>query len=332
LQGSRMLDLQTLTRQVGSALDDATIPELPNHYHGKVRDNYDLPDGTRLLIATDRLSAFDRNMVAIPFKGQVLTQIARFWFDLTADICPNHVIDYPDPNVLLCQRLDILPVEMVVRDYLAGTTATSVWSMYKTGKRQIYGLNFPDGLRENQKLPQPIITPTTKARDGEHDEPITAANIIDTGLLTAAQWQEISNTALALFARGREVAAARGLILVDTKYEFGVDSDGHILLADEIHTPDSSRYWFAETYPARFADGMPPDSFDKDFLRRWVVARCDPYRDPIPPIPPDIVAEASRVYIDAYERITGNTFVPSEPDVPALQRIRSNLRRFFRSG
>ena len=324
-----MADPDLLARHQGRVLVDATIPELPKHYRGKVRDNYDLPDGRRLIIATDRLSAFDRNIAAIPFKGQVLTQIARFWFDRTADICPNHVIDYPDPNVLLCRRLDILPVEVVVRDYLAGTTATSVWSMYKAGRREIYGLRFPDGLREHEKLPQTIITPTTKARDGEHDEPVTETEILDRGVLTPGQWQEVSQKALALFARGRDLAAGRGLILVDTKYEFGIDRDGRILVADEIHTPDSSRYWFARTYPGRFAAGAPPDSFDKDFLRRWVAARCDPYRDPIPPIPPDIIAEAARIYVDVFETITGESFAVAQPDTPVIERIRANLREFF---
>ena len=328
-----MVDPDLLARHLDRVLDDATIPELPNHYRGKVRDNYDLPDGPhgprRIIIATDRLSAFDRNIAAIPFKGQVLTQIARFWFDRTADLCPNHVIEYPDPNVLVCRRLDILPVEVVVRDYLAGTTATSVWSMYKAGRREIYGFHFPDGLRENEKLPQTIVTPTTKARDGEHDEPVTAEEIMGRGLLTPPQWAEVTERALALFARGRDIAAARGLILVDTKYEFGLDRGGQIVLADEIHTPDSSRYWFAETYPRRFAAGKPPDSFDKDFLRRWVAARCDPYRDPIPPIPREVVAETARVYIDAFERITGDSFSVSQPETPVLQRIRANLSRYF---
>ena len=322
-----------LARHLDLVLDDATIPELPNHYRGKVRDNYDLPDGPngprRIIIATDRLSAFDRSIAAIPFKGQVLTQIARFWFDRTADLCANHVIEYPDPNVLVCNRLDILPVEVVVRDYLAGTTATSVWSMYKAGRREIYGLRFPDGLRENQKLPETIITPTTKARDGEHDEPVTSGDILGRGLLSERQWQEVSERALALFVRGRDLASERGLILVDTKYEFGVDPAGNIVLADEIHTPDSSRYWFAESYPHRFAAGEPPDSFDKDFLRRWVAARCDPYRDPIPPIPREVVADTARVYIDAFERITGEEFAVPQPETPVLQRIRANLRRYF---
>src|SRR5437763_3531146 len=324
-----MADPDFLARHLDLVLDDATIPELPSHYRGKVRDNYDLPDGRRLIVATDRLSAFDRNIAAIPFKGQVLTQIARFWFDHTADICPNHVIDYPDPNVLLCKRLDILPIEIVVRDYLAGTTATSIWSMYKAGRREFYGLRFPDGLRENEKLPQTVITPTTKARDGEHDEPVTPAEILDPGLVTAAQWREVSEKALALFARGRDIAAGRGLILVDTKYEFGCDRDGRILLADEIHTPDSSRYWFAETYPRRFAAGEAPDSFDKDFVRRWVAARCDPYRDPIPSIPREVIRDAARIYIEVFETITGDSFPLPQPDVPVLARIRANLRQYF---
>jgi len=324
-----MVDPDLLARHLDLVLDDATLAELPNHYRGKVRDNYDLPDGRRIIIATDRLSAFDLNIAAIPFKGQVLTQIARFWFDQTAELCPNHVIEYPDPNVLVCRRLDILPVEVVVRDYLAGTTATSIWSMYKSGRREIYGIRFPDGLRENEKLPQTIITPTTKARDGEHDAPITTEEILAQGLLTEAQWQEVSERAFALFARGRDIAARRGLILVDTKYEFGLDRAGRIILADEIHTPDSSRYWIGDTYERRFAAGEAPDTLDKDFLRRWVTARCDPYRDPIPEIPTEVILETARVYIDAYETITGKTFGPPSPDVPILARIRANLTRYF---
>ncbi|MBV9824292.1 MAG: phosphoribosylaminoimidazolesuccinocarboxamide synthase [Alphaproteobacteria bacterium] len=326
-----MLDHDFIASHLDLILDDATIPELPNHYRGKVRDNYDLPDGTRLLVATDRLSAFDRNIAAIPFKGQVLTQTARFWFDHTNDLCPNHVISYPDPNVLLCQRLDILPVEVVVRDYLAGTTDTSIWPMYKSGRRRIYGVSFADGLHENQKLPETIITPTTKAGQGEHDEPITPAEIVERGLLSQRDWDAVVEKALSLFARGREIAAARGLILVDTKYEFGRDTGGNILLADEIHTPDSSRYWFAASYPQRFSGGAPPESFDKDYLRRWVAARCDPYRDPVPPIPPDVIAGAARIYIDAYEMITGESFIPADPGVAVLTRIRHNLHSFMAS-
>ena len=315
------------------ALTDAEIPGLPNHYRGKVRENYDLPDGRRLIIATDRLSAFDRILTAVPLKGQVLTQLARFWFDRTADICPNHVLEYPDPNVLVCRRLDILPVEIVVRDYLAGTTSTSILSMYKAGRRTMYGHHFPDGLKPNQKLPHTIITPTSKAPnsnegDAGHDEELTPAQILESNLLTQAQWQDVSAKALALFARGREIAAARGLILVDTKYEFGLTQTGEIILADEIHTPDSSRYWFAESYPARLAAGTAPQSFDKDFIRSWVVARCDPYKDEIPTIAPEITLQAAPIYIRVFETITGTTFPLPDPAQPVLTRIRQNLTRF----
>ena len=324
-----MIEAATLAAHLDNILSDATIPELPNHYRGKVRDNYDLPDGRRIIIATDRLSAFDRIITAIPFKGQVLTQIARFWFDATRQICPNHVSEYPDPNVLVCRRLEIMPVEIVVRDYLTGTTGTSIWPMYRAGRRDIYGIRFPDGLRENQKLPATIITPTTKAFDGGHDEPLTQEEIIKRGLLTHEQWATVSGLALGLFARGRAIAEQHGLILVDTKYEFGFDAAGGIVLADEIHTPDSSRYWIGESYERRFASGKPPESLDKDFIRHWVNERCDPYRDPIPEIPCDVILEAARIYIGVFETITGQSFVVPDPGIPVLQRIRANLAPYF---
>jgi phosphoribosylaminoimidazole-succinocarboxamide synthase len=323
------MDLTELRALAHQRLPDATIAELPNHYRGKVRDNYDLPDGRRILIASDRLSAFDRILAVIPFKGQVLTQTARFWFEATRDICPNHVLDYPDPNVVIGRRLDILPVEVVVRDYLAGTTATSILTLYKAGQRDMYGIRLPDGLTPNQRLPHPIITPTTKAMDGAHDEPLSTAEILSRKLLTDAQWQTLSDYALALFARGQAIAAQRGLILADTKYEFGLDKDGAIVLADEIHTPDSSRYWFQESYQDRLTQGAQPQSFDKDFVRSWVVARCDPYKDPIPEIPPEVTLDTARVYIDAFERITGQTFRPPSPDVPPLERIRRALSAYL---
>ena len=318
-----------LLARAGLILDDATIPELPNHYRGKVRDNYDLPDGRRILIATDRLSAFDRNLATIPCKGQVLTQTARFWFEATKDICPNHVLDYPDPNVVIGRRLDILPVEIVVRGYLAGTTGTSILTLYKAGHRAMYGVTMPDGMRDNQELPHPIITPTTKAADGGHDMPLTPDDIVAGGLLPAAQWQAVSEHALALFARGRQMAAERGLILVDTKYEFGTDAAGHVVLADEIHTPDSSRYWFHESYAARFERGERPESFDKDVMRAWVAARFDPYKDAIPAIPAEIVLETAQVYIAAFERITGQIFQYPDTAEPLLARIRRNLAPYF---
>jgi phosphoribosylaminoimidazole-succinocarboxamide synthase len=320
-----MITSTALKPYLDYVLTEATIPELPGHYRGKVRDNYDLPDGRRIIIATDRLSAFDQILTVIPFKGQVLTQTARFWFEATRDLSANHVLAYPDPNVVVCQRVDILPVEIVVRDYLAGTTGTSILSMYNKGQREMYGIRFPDRLRDNEKLPETILTPTTKAFDGGHDEPLTPREIIDRGLLTEERWQEVSATALALFRRGRDLARDRGLILVDTKYEFGLDRAGRLVLADEIHTPDSSRYWFAETYEERFAAGARPDSFDKDFVRSWVTARCDPYRDPVPEIPADVILEAARIYISAFERITGLAFELPAEKRPVLDRVRDNL-------
>lgn len=310
-------------------LSEAHFPELPNYYGGKVRENYDLPNGERIIISTDRLSAFDRILTCIPYKGQVLTQTARYWFEETADICPNHVVSYPDPNVVIGKRLDILPVEIVVRGYLAGTTGTSVLTLYKKGVRDMYGITLPEGLRDNEKLPEPIITPTSKAFDGGHDEPLSPAQIIETGLLRQEQWDTLSRYALALFARGQALAARRGLILVDTKYEFGTDENGRIVLADEIHTPDSSRYWIAASYPERFETGARPESFDKDFVRAWVAERCDPYKDDIPEIPADLIAETSRVYIRAFEMITGQTFTPDDTGETVKERVRTNLAPLF---
>ena len=310
-------------------LSDATIPELPNHYAGKVRDNYDLPDGRRIIIATDRISAFDIILACIPQKGRLLTQMARFWFEATADLCPNHVLSYPDPNVVIGQRLDILPVEIVVRGYLAGTTGTSILTMYSKGHREMYGMRLPDGMRANEKLPAPIITPTTKAFDGGHDAPLSAADILEQKLLTPEQWETLQAYAFALFARGQEMAAKQGLILADTKYEFGTDATGRIMLADEIHTPDSSRYWFAEGFQQRFETGDKPQSFDKDFVRNWVTARVDPYTQPVPEIPNEIIAETTEIYIQAYEMITGQKFIrPPDDEVP-LERIRRNLAAYF---
>ncbi len=324
-----------MTLPLDRTLPEARIPELPNPYFGKVRDCYDLPptadvpEGRRILIASDRISAFDRILAAIPCKGQVLTQVARWWFERTGDICGNHVLAYPDPNVVIGRRLTILPVEVVVRGYLAGTTGTSVLTLYKQGQRQMYGHTLPEGLRDNEALPQAIITPTSKAFDGGHDEPLTAAEIVEQGLLTRSQWDEVSAKALALFARGQALAAERGLILVDTKYEFGLDAAGNILIADEIHTPDSSRYWLADGYQAALEGGTRPPSFDKDVIRAWVAARCDPYKDPIPEIPAEMIARTAQVYADAYQAITGEAFVPDLSGATVLDRVRANLAPWF---
>ncbi len=319
-----MTDTQTI---LSNCLTDATFDELPNHTSGKVRESYDLPDGRRVMVATDRQSAFDYVLAAVPYKGQVLNQTATFWFDKTADICPNHLIDVPDPNVVIGKRLDMLPIEMVVRDYMTGSTETSIWPMYKSGKRVMYGIEFPDGLQKSQKLPETILTPTTKGSVDGHDLPITAAEIVEQNLLTQAQWDELAELSLAVFARGREIAAKNGLILVDTKYEFGVDEQGRITLADEIHTPDSSRYWIADRYPERFAAGENPDSLDKEVLRLWITAQCDPYKEPVPEIPAETLMEFADKYVRLYEQVTGRTFEHAPMDRPVKERIRENLAK-----
>jgi len=310
-----------------NCLTEALFPELPGHQSGKVRESYDLPDGRRVMIATDRQSAFDHVLTAVPCKGQVLNQTAMFWFDQTQDICPNHVIEAPDPNIVFGQRLDMLPVEMVVRDYMTGSTDTSIWPMYERGERVLYGHEFPDGLVKNQKLPGTILTPTTKAAQGEHDAPITAIEIVEQNLLSQDQWDKLAELSLAIFARGREIANDNGLILVDTKYEFGLDRDGHITLADEIHTPDSSRYWIADSYAGRLDAGDEPESLDKEFLRLWIRGICDPYKDPIPEIPAATLMEFSGKYVDLYERVTGLDFQKPTMETPMADRIRSCLTK-----
>ena len=310
-----------------NCLTDGEFPELPNFQRGKVRDSYDLPDGRRVMIATDRQSAFDIVLAAVPNKGQVLNETAKFWFEKTRDICPNHVVDFPDPNVAVAKRLDMLPIEMVVRDYMTGSTETSIWPMYERGERTMYGHEFPDGLVRNQKLPGTILTPTTKAAQGDHDAPITATEIVEQDLLSQKVWDELAELSLAIFARGREIAAANGLILVDTKYEFGVDGDGRITLADEVHTPDSSRYWMTDSYEARMAAGENPESLDKEFLRLWISARCDPYKDPIPDIPGETLLEFSAKYVKLFEQVTGQTFQRPAMDCSVRDRVRENLAK-----
>ncbi len=319
-----MTDAETL---IANCLTEAEFPELPNFYRGKVRDTYALDDGRSVFITTDRQSAFDQVLAAVPFKGQVLNQTARFWFDRTRDICPNHVIDDPDPNVAIVRRLEMLPVEMVARSYLTGSTDTAIWPMYERGGRVLYGHPFPDGMKKNQRLDETILTPTTKGAAGTHDVPITPADAVAQGLVSQAQWDELADRSLALFARGQEIAARNGLVLVDTKYEFGVDENGVITLADEVHTPDSSRYWIAETYESRFAAGENPDSLDKEFLRLWVSERCDPYSEPIPEIPAETLMEFSGRYIALYERVTGSAFGRPRADQPVKERLRAALAR-----
>ncbi len=305
-------------------LTDAHFPELPGFYRGKVRDTYHLPDGRQVMIATDRQSAFDKVLAAVPHKGQVLNQTAKFWFEATADICANHVLSYPDPNVVIARHLEMMPIEMIVRDYMTGSTETSIWTMYQRGERLLYGHQFADGLVKNQKLPETILTPTTK---GERDAPITAAEIVAEKLLSQEQWDAVAEISFKLFARGREIAAEHGLILVDTKYEFGFDEDGKITVADELHTPDSSRYWRAASYAERLANGEEPEGLDKEFLRLWVRERCDPYNEPVPDIPDETLREFSGKYVALYEAVTGQAFEYAGDGASMRERVQANLAR-----
>ena len=306
----------------GLCLTNAHFPELPGFYRGKVRDTYHLPDGRQVMIATDRQSAFDKVLAAVPYKGQVLNQTAKFWFEATQDICPNHVLSYPDPNVVIARHLEMMPIEMIVRDYMTGSTETSIWTMYQRGERVLYGHQFADDLRKNQKLLETILTPTTK---GQRDAPITAQEVVAEGLLSQTQWDEVAEISFKLFARGREIAARHGLILVDTKYEFGTDEAGRITVADELHTPDSSRYWKQASYAERLAAGKEPEGLDKEFLRLWIRTQCDPYSESVPDIPVATLNEFSQKYVALYEAVTGQTFDYGKNDAPIYDRIRANL-------
>lgn len=291
---------------------------------GKVRDIYER-DGKLVLITTDRHSSFDRIIAHIPWKGQVLNQVSAWWFEKTEDIVPNHVLAIPDPNVTIARKCTMLPVEAVVRGYLTGVTDTAAWTRYAAGARNFGGIILPEGMRKNQKLPQPIFDPTTK--EAAHDRSLSPDQMIAEGFINQDLFDRVKSTALKLFARGQDVAAHNGLILVDTKYEFGTDADGALVLIDEIHTPDSSRYWQRDSYAGRFAAGEEPQYFDKEFLRLWFRDHCDPYRDAIlPPAPPELVAELSRRYIAMYEQITGREFEYGE--TPILPRIEKNLKAF----
>ena len=289
----------------------------------KVRDLYDLGDRIAL-IATDRQSAFDRVLASIPFKGQVLNMTSAWWFEQTRHIVPNQVLSIPDPNVTIAKKCTVFPIEFVVRGYITGTTSTSLWTVYQAGKRQYCGIDLPDGMVKNQKLPTNIITPTTKEED--HDRPISPDEIVSENWMTASDWEQCSRIALELFAFGQAKAVGHGLILVDTKYEMGRDESGEILLIDEIHTPDSSRYWIADTYQQRMRKRQEPDNVDKEFLRLWFMENCNPYDDEVlPPAPDDLVIELSRRYIYLYEKITGRSFEFPEADERIETRLESNL-------
>ncbi|PIR84019.1 phosphoribosylaminoimidazolesuccinocarboxamide synthase [Candidatus Kaiserbacteria bacterium CG10_big_fil_rev_8_21_14_0_10_51_14] len=291
---------------------------------GKVRDMYTQPDQL-ILITTDRHSSFDRIIAHIPWKGQILNQVSAWWFEQTKDIVPNHVLAVPDPNVTVGRKMNMVPVEAVMRGYLTGVTDTAIWTRYSAGMRTFGDITLSDDMKKNQKLPSPVFDPTTK--EDTHDRTISPEQMMEEGLITRELFEEVKATAIKLFLRGQEIAARRGLILVDTKYEFGTDEKGQLVLIDEIHTPDSSRYWQVEGYEDRMEKGEEPKSFDKEFLRLWFKENCDPYKDAkLPEAPPELVEELSRRYIQMYEQITGKKFEPGE--TPIEPRIERNLKSY----
>ncbi len=294
---------------------------------GKVRDQYDFGNKVAL-ITTDRQSAFDRVLASIPFKGQVLNLTSAWWFEQTKHIIPNQVIEVPDPNVTLAKKCEVFPIEFVVRGYITGSTSTSLWTVYKNGDREYCGNDLPQGLIKNQKLTANMLTPTTKEED--HDRPIAPDEIVSEGWMTQDDWDYCSQKAMELFAFGQKKAAQNGMILVDTKYEMGRDGKGKIMLIDEIHTPDSSRYWIAKTYENRMSAGQEPQNIDKEFLRLWFVDNCDPYNDKtLPEAPEELVTELSSRYIYLYETITGGVFPFPDAGKPVNERINQNLKGYL---
>lgn len=298
---------------------------LPDRRDGKVRASWQCGDDRRLIITTDRLSAFDRVLAGVPYKGQVLNQLSAWWFERTSDVIANHVISVPDPNALLARAARPLPVEVVVRGHITGVTDTSLWGMYREGARSMYGYDFPEGLHKNTPLPRHIVTPTTKAEHGGHDVPLTCDDVVAEGHLPATLWERVMDAALAIFARGVEVGAAAGLILADTKYEFGLTADDELILIDEVHTPDSSRWWVADSYEERLAAGDEPESLDKEVVRRAYADIGYTGDGPVPTVPDDVWTATTSRYIAAYERLTGGSFEPGS--YPVLQRLTENLTK-----
>lgn len=321
-----MISKEELIKLLPQAFGETNLP-LPNKQTGKVREWYDLPDGKRLIITTDRLSAFDRILAKVPYKGQVLNQLSAWWFEQTKDIIPNHLLSVPDPNVSIVTAVQPLAIEVIVRGYITGVTTTALWYRYSIGERNIYGYEFSEGLKKNQALPEPIITPTTKGGETGHDERLTCAEVTEKGLLNEQTWNQVQSAALAIFKRGQEVANKAGLILVDTKYEFGIAPDESVMLIDEVHTPDSSRYWKADTYEERFVAGNEPENFDKEFVRIAYAEKGYRGDGEIPSMPDELWTAASERYITIYEMLTGKTFEAGE--YPVEERLLKNLKELL---
>ena len=312
----------TIKNQLKYTLDKTSF-KFGKKYEGKVRDNYIL-DGKRIIITTDRISAFDRVLCTIPFKGQVLNQTSAFWFEKTKKIIKNHVISVPDPNVLVASECRLIPVEMVVRGYITGVTTTSAWYNYEKGVRNFCGNILPEGLKKNQKFDKPIITPSTKAEHGLHDESISGEEAVKRKLVDEKTYRKMEKAALELFDFGTKLVAKNNLILVDTKYEFGILND-ELVLIDEIHTPDSSRFWIKDTYEELFGKGQEPQKLDKEYVRMWLSNNGFIGDGPIPKIPDEVKVEAAKRYITAYEMITGKKFEAKNENV--LKRIEGNLEK-----
>jgi phosphoribosylaminoimidazole-succinocarboxamide synthase len=317
-----VLSLDEIQNQLKYTLKETDFP-LGKKIRGKVRDNY-ISDNQRFLIATDRVSAFDRVITTLPFKGQILNQFANYWFENTQDIVANHILDTPDPNVVLAKECEAIPVEVVIRGYITGVTKTSAWYNYEQGFRDFCGNILPEGLRKNQKFDAPIITPTTKAERGEHDENLSPDECVSRGLVTQEVMGDLTKISFKLYDRGVKLAAKNGMILVDTKYEFGMYK-GEITLIDEVHTPDSSRYWFADDYTSRFEEGKEPRKIDKAYFREWLASQGYRGDGPVPHVIDEVRVESTRRYIEAYEAITGKKFQAKVGEVN--QRIEENLRK-----
>lgn len=302
-----MIQSKTILTALPNVLQTIDVPRLGKKFQGKVRDFY-IKDNKRILITTDRQSAFDVILGHIPYKGSVLNMLSAFWFEQTKNIVPNHMIAVPDANVLIGKNCEPIPVEMVVRGYISGVTNTSIWGSYNKGERVIYGLKFPDGLKKNQRLPNPVITPTTHGGGkGGHDERLTKEEIIKRKIVDKKLYEQMEKAALALFDFGSKLCKKRGLILVDTKYEFGLYK-GKLTLIDEIHTPDSSRFWIEKTYKKRFEKGLEPENFDKEFLRLWYVKRGYKGEGKPPEMAKQLIIDLAKRYISVYEKITGKKF------------------------
>jgi len=315
---------ETILSALPHVLSGTHLDSLGARYEGKVRDNYTTQDGRRIIVVTDRISAFDRIIGTLPLKGQLLTTCANWWFENTRDVAPNHLLSCPDPNAIIVRECRPLPVEMVVRAYLTGTTSTSIWVHYERGERVFCGHKLPNGMRKHERLPKPLLTPSTKAYDGAHDISASREQILSVTNMNAADFDAAAEMAMALFKRGQQLCAERGLILVDTKYEFGKTPEGDLVVIDEIHTPDSSRFWFSDSYESRFDSGLDPESFDKEYVRRWLASRGFRGEGPTPSLPDEVRVEATYRYIEAVERIVGENFRPHLATDPE-GRLRRNL-------